>query len=130
MKEEPMLSGVVLVIDDQEAILTVAEDMLGAYGMQALLASNGLQGIALFEAHHETIDVVLLDLKMPGMSGDKVFTKMKQIDPAVRVIITSGFSERETLDYFANDQDVVFLQKPYRFQSLIETVTAVLNRPK
>lgn len=128
--KEPILSGVVLVIDDQEALLSVAEDMLDAYGMQVFLASNGLQGVALFEAHHETIDVVLLDLKMPGMSGDEVFTKMKKIDPAVPVIVTSGFGERETLDYFANDQDVVFLQKPYRLKSLIETVTAVLNRPK
>ncbi|MEZ4590718.1 MAG: PAS domain S-box protein [Chloroflexota bacterium] len=123
------LSGTVLVIDDQDAILSVAEDMLTARGMQVLLANNGPAGIQLFLAQKERIDLVLLDLKMPGMGGDEVFAQLKAISPEVRVIIASGYGEQELLDYFARHEDVTFLQKPYRFQSLIETVTAVLQKP-
>ena len=125
---ESTLSGLALVIDDQEAILSVAEDMLTARGMQVLLANNGPHGIALFKEAHQEIDVVLLDFKMPGMGGDEVFVQLAKIAPAVRVIIASGYSEEETLDYFANNADITFLQKPYRFQTLIETVTAVLQK--
>ncbi|MBK7896414.1 MAG: response regulator [Candidatus Promineifilaceae bacterium] len=126
--QESILSGVALVIDDQEAILSVVEDMLTARGMGVLLAPNGPAGIALFTQHHETIDVVLLDYKMPGMSGDQVFFKLKAIAPGVQVIVASGFSKEETLDYFENHPDITFLQKPYRFQGLIETVGGILAK--
>lgn len=122
------LSGVALVIDDQNAILSVAEDMLTARGMQVLLANSGEQGIQLFQEHQNDIAVVLLDLKMPGMGGDEVYTQLKAIAPGVRVIVASGYGEQEMLDYFATDDEVTFLQKPYRFQSLIDTVTAVLQQ--
>ncbi|WP_420632407.1 response regulator [Candidatus Leptofilum sp.] len=122
------ISGVALVIDDQDAILSVAEDMLTARGMKVMLANSGPKGLELFQAHHESIDVVLLDLKMPGMGGDEVFVKLKEISPGVRVIVTSGYSEQETLDYLANNQDVTFLQKPYRFRSLTETVMSILQQ--
>jgi DNA-binding NtrC family response regulator len=126
---EPILSGIVLVIDDQEALLSVAEDMLTARGMQVILANNGPQGIALFQEHNDEIDVVLLDLKMPGMSGVEVFVALKAISTGVRVIVTSGYGEQETMAHFGNSQGVTFLPKPYRFQSLIDAVTAVLQNP-
>ncbi|MCA9916431.1 MAG: response regulator [Anaerolineales bacterium] len=122
-----ILSGVALVIDDQEAILSVVDDMLTARGMAVLLANNGPDGLALFAAHEETIDLVLLDFKMPGMCGDQVFLKLKEIRPNVQVIVASGFGKNETLAHFDNLEQVTFLQKPYRFQTLIETVTAVLQ---
>jgi DNA-binding NtrC family response regulator len=72
--------------------------------------------------------VVLLDLKMPGMGGDEVFPQLKQIDPNARIIIASGYSEQETLNYFANSDEVAFIQKPYRFQALVEMVASVLGQ--
>ncbi|MAT98962.1 MAG: hypothetical protein CL608_17600 [Anaerolineaceae bacterium] len=122
------LSGTALIIDDQETILAVAEDMLTTRGMRVMLAASGPQAIALFQEHHHEIDVILLDLKMPGMGGDEVYPQLKQIDPNARIIIASGYSEQETLNYFANHNEVAFIQKPYRFQALVEMVASVLEQ--
>lgn len=122
------LSGTALIVDDQETILAVAEDMLTARGMQVMLASNGEQAIALFQEHHDEIDVVLLDLKMPGMGGDEVFVRLKEIDQQAHIVIASGYSEQETLNYFANNHEVAFIQKPYRFQALVEIIASALGQ--
>jgi DNA-binding NtrC family response regulator len=72
--------------------------------------------------------VVLLDLKMPGMGGDEIFPRLKAIDPNAHIIVASGYSEQETLNYFANNNEVAFIQKPYRFQALVEMVASVLGQ--
>jgi two-component system, cell cycle sensor histidine kinase and response regulator CckA len=122
----PELSGTALVIDDQEPILSVAEDILTATGMSVLLAQSGTVGISLFQEHHQTIDLVLLDMKMPDMNGDEVFAHLQAIDPTVRVIVASGFDERETMAHFANLEAVRFIQKPYQFRALIEKIASTL----
>lgn len=122
------ISGTALIIDDQEEILSVANDMLTAKGMNVLIAQGGLAGIQLFQTHHEQIDLVLLDMKMPDMDGNEVFVELQAIDPEVRVIIATGFDERETMAYFPNNQEITFIQKPYRFRVLIEMIGSVLAR--
>lgn len=121
------LTGTALVIDDQETILSVVDDMLTAVGMKVLLAQGGSPGIKIFREHFQKIDLVLLDMKMPGMDGDEVFAQLHEIKPDIRVIIASGFGERETMAHFADHKTVAFIQKPYRFQALIEKVAAVLQ---
>ena len=120
------LSGRALVVDDQQTLLSVAEDMLTARGMEVLLADNGPQAIDLFQAHHDEINVVLLDFKMPNMNGAEIFTKLREIKPDVQVVISSGYSEEETSDFFSKNPDVLFLQKPYRFHTLVETIATAL----
>lgn len=125
--QKSTLSGKALVIDDQQAILSVAEDMLTTRGMQVMVASSGPEGVALFQDHYEEISVVLLDFKMPGMGGDEVYARLQEIDPNVRVIISSGYSEQEMLDFFANSPNVLFIQKPYRYRALVEKVSSALE---
>lgn len=120
------LSGTALIIEDQEALLTVALDMLTAKGMTVLTASSGQEGIQLFKEHASTIDVVLLDMKMPDLTGDVVFAALKALDPDVRVIITTGYEERETLAHFNGQPEVSFMQKPYRFKILVEMIAGIL----
>lgn len=127
MQNSPLF-GKALVVDDQQTLLSVTEDMLTARGMQVMLANNGPQAIDLFQAHHDEISVVLLDFKMPNMSGDEIFSKLREIDPKVQVIISSGYSAEETSDFFVQNPDVLFLQKPYRFRTLVETVSSALAR--
>ena len=114
------------MVDDQQTLLSVAEDMLTARGMEVLLADNGPQAIDLFQAHHDEINVVLLDFKMPNMNGAEIFTKLREIKPDVQVVISSGYSEEETSDFFNENPDVLFLQKPYRFHTLVETIATAL----
>ncbi len=104
------LAGTALVIDDQETLLTVAMDMLTAKGMDVLTAQSGQEGIRLYQEHAERIDVVLLDMKMPDLNGDEVFATLKAFDPEVRVIITTGFEEEETLAHFNGQLPIAFIQ--------------------
>lgn len=120
------LSGTALVIDDQETLLAVALEMLTAKGMNVLTARSGQEGIELFQKHAQTIDVVLLDMKMPDFNGDVVFARLKVTDPAVRVIVTSGYERREALAPFDNQPGVAFIQKPYRFKFLAEMIADIL----
>ncbi len=126
--QETVISGTILVVDDQEALLSVAEDMLTAKGMHVLLASNGVQAISIFEENCDIIDVVLLDLKMPGMSGYEVFAQLKTIAPEIEIVITSGYSREETQNYFEPTDTFAYLQKPYRFHSLTDTIKSALQK--
>lgn len=122
------LAGTALVIDDQETLLTVALDMLTAKGMTVLTAQSGQEGIRLYQEYAEKIDVVLLDMKMPDMNGNVVFARLKALNPAVRVIIATGFEEEEALAHFNGQSPIAFIQKPYRFQNLVEIIAGVLVR--
>jgi len=122
------LAGTALVIDDQETLLTVAMDMLTAKGMDVLTAQSGQEGIRLYQEHAERIDVVLLDMKMPDLNGDEVFATLKAFDPEVRVIITTGFEEEETLAHFNGQLPIAFIQKPYRFHNLVEMIASMMPK--
>jgi two-component system, cell cycle sensor histidine kinase and response regulator CckA len=126
----PELSGTALIVDDQEPILSVVEDILTVTGMSVLLAQSGSAAIRLFKEHYQTIDMVLLDMKMPDMNGDEVFVHLRTIDPTIRVIIASGFDELETMAHFANHKAVQFIQKPYKFMCLIERVASMLSEKR
>ncbi|MCB8981914.1 MAG: response regulator [Ardenticatenaceae bacterium] len=126
MLSNTQLASTVLVIDDQETLLTVVLDMLTAKGMNVLTARSGREGIRVFQENAQTIDVVLLDMKMPDLNGDEVFAELEALDPKVRVIITTGYEEREALARFNGQQKVAFIQKPYRFKILVEMIAAIL----
>ena len=126
MLSNTQLATTVLVIDDQETLLTVVLDMLTAKGMNVLTARSGREGLRMFQENAQTIDVVLLDMKMPDLNGDEVFAELEALDPKVRVIITTGYEEREALAHFNGQQKVAFIQKPYRFKILVEMIAAIL----
>ena len=127
-KQKTILSGTALVIDDQEITLSVTRDMLTARGMKVLLAQGGAEGVEVFREHYQTIDVVLLDFKMPDLNGEEVYIQLKEIDPEVRVVIVTGLSEDEALDQVFNQDEVFFIQKPFRLKALTEIVSRVLQQ--
>ena len=127
-KQKTILSGTALVIDDQEITLSVTRDMLTARGMKVLLAQGGAEGVKVFREHYQTIDVVLLDFKMPDLNGEEVYIQLKEIDPEVRVVIVTGLSEDEALDRVFNQDEVFFIQKPFRLKALTEIVARVLQQ--
>jgi PAS domain S-box-containing protein len=82
-------SGTILVIDDEPHVREMCRDMLGALGYTVLLAENGPAGLQIYRAGHRKIDLVILDMVMPKMSGSAVFAALKNIDPAVNVLLYS-----------------------------------------
>ena len=107
----------VLLVDDEATVRDMTSRMLAARGFSVLVAHDGPSALALFESRHEEVSVVLLDMVMPGMNGHEVLAALRGLDPDVRVVMTSGYSETHVMDGL----DLVvssFIQKPYRPRDL------------
>jgi signal transduction histidine kinase/CheY-like chemotaxis protein len=120
------LQGCILVIDDEPVVRQVVKEGLETLGAQVLTAENGPAGIELYRQHHQTIDVVLLDMIMPGMNGRQTFPHLQNINPHLKVILSSGYSEGETVQAFGSQDILIFLQKPYRFEKLATLIQTAL----
>jgi CheY-like chemotaxis protein len=112
--------GVVLLVDDEASIRTLGARMLSRLGFQVLLAADGREALKLYGEHRREITFVLLDLTMPGMDGRETFEKLRQIDPDVRVVMSSGYTEEEIGSRFAGEGLAGFVQKPYTLDHLKE----------
>jgi PAS domain S-box-containing protein len=115
--------GTVLVVDDEEAVRTVARTVLEHRGFTVLTANDGREAIKVYRAHGDAIDVVLLDLMMPHLSGEEVFRELFNLNANARVILSSGYDEQDVTARFAGMGLAGFIQKPYRPAALIEAVT-------
>lgn len=130
--EEPMaletaVSSVVLVIDDEPSVREAVTDILEMEGIGALTAANGDEGIAQYKAQAHTIDLVLLDLSMPGKSGQETFLELQKFDPNVRIMLSSGYSEADATRGFSSPPLVGFLQKPYRLDAFVQVIRRALT---
>jgi len=116
----------VLVIDDEADIRDVLVEALESRGMQVFTADDGRAGIEMFESRHDEIDVVLLDMTMPGMTGGAVLTRLEEIDPDLRVIIASGYSEENIRQKIGRGGAVAVIQKPFTIDALVRKLHAVV----
>ena len=118
----------ILVIDDEFEVRDVVKDMLTARGLNVLTAEDGNRGVEVFRRNADSIDVVLLDLAMPGKSGDEVLQEILAVRPAAKVIVASGFIEERASEQFEAAKPAAFLHKPFTTDALIERIGGVLNR--
>jgi two-component system, cell cycle sensor histidine kinase and response regulator CckA len=123
--EEPS-AGVVLVIDDEPDVRTIAEQMLQLIGFAVLQARNGQAGVELFREHEGMIACVLLDLTMPHMDGEEVSRALHGIRADVPIVLMSGYSEQEVSERFDGAGLAGFLQKPFTISSLQRKLQQVL----
>jgi len=117
----------ILVIDDEEIVLSLLQRSFERMGYRVIAASNGAEAVEAFREHAGEIAGVVLDLTMPKMSGEQVFDALREIDPMVRVILTSGFSEQESISRFGDRSVVGFIQKPFRPLKIIEKAKSLFN---
>jgi PAS domain S-box-containing protein len=110
--------GTVLVIDDEQAIRSVAARMLARLGFQVIEAEDGAQGVEILRNAPTPLTAALLDLTMPGLSGEETLRQLRRIDRRLPVILMSGYNEREVLDRFVGRDLAGFLQKPFKLDDL------------
>lgn len=108
----------VLIVDDENLIRDMAKDMLEALGYRVHLAGNGLEGIQVYKDNKDSLDLVILDLIMPEMSGTTCVQKLKKINPDVKIIVTSGASDLENILSLEKIGISAFLPKPYTLKSM------------
>lgn len=116
----------VLIIDDEKDVANVIGGMLESLGYIVTIVDGGQKGINLLKKKRK-FDVIILDLNMPKMSGKVTFLKLRKIDPNIRIIISTGYSDKD-MDISKWPGTInAFLQKPYQIQELSETMRAVID---
>jgi len=118
----------VLLIDDEEMIRDVGSVMLNSLGYKASLCSNGAEAIEFFKNAWQDIDLVILDMVMPRMSGMETFLELKKINPHVKAILSSGYGADSEVQKILNAGVIGFIQKPFRRKDLSEKIAEVLAK--
>jgi CheY-like chemotaxis protein len=119
----------VLLVDDEEQILRTTGRLLTALGYQVLRARSGREAIDLYRDRGAEIAVVILDLVMPGLSGRETFEALRQIQPALRILLSSGYSLDGQAAELLQSPGTVFIQKPYSLDSLSQGLQKLLTGP-
>jgi two-component system cell cycle sensor histidine kinase/response regulator CckA len=117
----------ILIIDDEEAIRQVASDILGSYGYRVRLAADGEEGVSIYRRQARQIDMVILDMVMPRQGGRETFLELKKIDPKVRVLFSTGYSQNEKVNEIMALGVRGFIQKPYQVRDLLAKVRDILD---
>lgn len=118
----PLTQYTLLIIDDDESVCEAITDILSMEKMTVLKALNGRDGLDLYREHRESIDLVLLDYSMPGMSGGETLQALLAVDADVRVILSTGYAESRMQEYLNRGEVVGLLPKPFDLNSLVQTV--------
>jgi CheY-like chemotaxis protein len=116
----------ILVIDDDEAARGLLQAVLEHLGYRVLLAGSGLEALDLFARQSEEVDLVILDLTMPVMSGAKVFPQLRAMRPGVPIVVSSGYDKSEAVHRCGSSTDG-FLQKPFSIAQLAQAVKHALE---
>jgi len=118
----------VLLVDDEEIILDVGKDMLTEIGYKVLIAKSGKEAVEVYRKHKDTIDLVIVDLIMSGMGGGEAYDRMKEIDPDLKALLSSGYSiageASKILERGCND----FIQKPFNMEELSVKIREILDK--
>lgn len=120
----------ILVIDDEAAVRNLAIRALQSQGYGVESAGGGREGIACFGMHANRLDLVLLDMTMPDMSGIEVLQRLRVIRPDIPVILSSGYAEEHITQRTRQDPRLHFLQKPYQIGELFRVVDQSLVPPR
>ncbi len=127
METSTQNTPLILVVDDEEAIREAVRDILELVEIQSILASNGREAIELYTQHRDRIKAILLDLRMPVMSGTETYQKLRELDSDIRIILSSGYDEKmSSLDIEA-DHALMFLRKPYALDALLACVQDAIH---
>ncbi|MFI5300592.1 MAG: response regulator, partial [Polyangiales bacterium] len=108
----------VLVVDDDDRVRGSIRLALELLGLSVLEAPGGAEAIEIFRRRRGSIDWVLMDLTMPRMDGHTAFLRLREIDPDVVVVLTSGWAESEVAERFTKDPPAALLSKPFTIDRL------------
>jgi len=120
-------TGTVLLIDDEEVIQEVCKELLENIGYKVFLANDGKKAIELYRKNQDEIDIVLLDMVMPNMSGGEVYDRMKEINPDIKVLLSSGYSIDGKATAILNRGCDGFIQKPFNINDLSGKIRKILE---
>ena len=120
-------SGTVLVVDDEETLREVASFMLEDIGFTVITANDGMEAVSIYREYQNQIKLVLLDMTMPKMDGAGCFRELRNINPEVCVLLSSGYNEQDATTRFSGKGLAGFIQKPYSANDLRRKLEEILS---
>jgi two-component system cell cycle sensor histidine kinase/response regulator CckA len=117
----------ILVIDDEEDIRCFISEVLRSHGYRILLAANGGQAVEMYKKNSRDIDLVILDMVMPEMGGEEAFLAMKKINPGIKALLSTGYSQAGRVSEILSKGVKGFIQKPYEFNQLLAKLRQILD---
>jgi signal transduction histidine kinase len=120
-------SGTILLVEDEEHVRLIAKAMLNKFGLTVLEAVNGKEALELYQRNATDITLVMTDIGMPVMDGYELFSRLKNLNNKLPIIISSGFGDAEVSSRIPIDDIAGLISKPYKFDQLREVLKTVLE---
>jgi len=119
-------TGTILLIDDEQMIIKVGEELLQELGYKVLTAESGQDAIKLYKKNVDKIDLVIMDMIMPGMGGGETFDHLKEIKSDIKVLLSSGYSINGQASEILERGCDGFIQKPFNINQLSEKIQGII----
>lgn len=120
-------TGTVLFVDDEEIVVGVGKQMLQKLGYSVLIARSGQEAVEVYKNNPDDVDLVLLDMIMPGMEAGDIYDRLKSINPAIKVLLSSGYSLDQKAGAIIDRGCNGFIQKPFNMQILEDKIGEILK---
>jgi PAS domain S-box-containing protein len=117
----------ILLVDDETTLLELGHVMLNRFGYKVMTAGSGEDAVEMYKDHKGSIDLIILDLNMPGMGGHKCLEELRRIDTTARILVASGCSPDDKMRETLRSSGCRFISKPYRLQDVLKNVKEVLE---
>jgi CheY-like chemotaxis protein len=117
-----------LVVDDEKMVLEVASEALQMMGFPTITAASGDDAVQIFREQYRKIDLVILDMIMPGMDACETFSRLKAIDPSIKVLLSSGYMADRRSQILLEQGCRDFIQKPFRLMDLKNKIHNILEQ--
>ena len=117
----------IMVADDDQIVRMVLSEMLEQLGYEVVTATDGEEALDLFTKSHNKIHLVILDYKMPKLSGEELFGELKKLSPGVKVLLSSGYNESDNIDGLLRDGLCGLLPKPFSLTQIRDVVARILK---
>ena len=128
-RNEAIVGGTetILVVEDEEALRNLLTELLESYGYTVLKADDGVSGLEQFKRHRDDIEAVITDMGLPRMSGQDLFTRIRELDPSSRIVLASGYLDPELRSHLMALGAKAFLQKPYQPTDILRVIRGVID---
>ncbi len=117
----------IMIVDDEPDILDIGQNTLEQFGYTVLMARSGEEAVEAYSTRGREIDLVILDLGMPGMGGERCLQELLKMNPSVKVLIASGYAATQTVQGILEAGATGFMAKPYRLEDMLKKVREVLD---
>ena len=120
-------TGTILLVDDEAIVIGVGKQMLERLGFSVLTATSGQEALDIFKINKDRIDLVVLDMIMPGMGAGDTYDELRVLDPDIKVLLSSGYGVDEQTNEVLQRGCKGFIQKPFNMRVLSEKIEEVLQ---